>query len=172
MMFFQKWVDPREYTIGMSYILDDVVRDKKKYWELCAMMTPDGQPVADPGYKAMIRGVVSLMKTTDRHADKFTEKMQEASTPSEFFDLCDIVLRDYSRMVEIGKYVYYADAPGNVSLARFNDRLQVEVRKMIDRAYKSGVPFDDFKPYAERMEPKTLEKLVKKYKKTEDELHG
>lgn len=78
-------------------------------------------------------------------------------------------------MSEIEKYVYYGKSPSNIALHHLNERLQIEIRHLIDHTYvysqtlknpASAVQkqFAEFQKHILIMDEKSIKKLNSKYK--------
>lgn len=185
MGFFKKkkeWIDPAEYTVNStsttkmtSYILDKCVYDKKALAALCRLVCPSVSPIRD-NLKLIIKSAVSKCDTTLRHANKFYKMALSTSDIGKFFDNISVVRKDVAEIKEIERYICYGGIINEIQILRFEERLQIEIRHLIDRSYatlaKSTKPEELaqrhlglYKEHFQELDEKSREKLSKKYKK-------
>lgn len=183
MLFFKShsnYINPSEYTINSkdgstTYILDHVIQSKKLLGELCNLACPSLKPDRK-NLKLIVQSAKSILDITSKHANQFYNMALETIDVKQFFDSIDVVKRDYERMISIEKYVYYGAAPTDIAIYHFNQRLQIEIRHLIDRAYKysrttknpdstAQKQYDEFHKHLSIMEQKSISKLNTKYKK-------
>lgn len=180
-LFQPNFIDPSEYTItsndgSITYIKDNVVKSSTLLAELCNLVCP--QVNASKGnLKVIVRSAKSILDTTSKHADSFYEKAIKTNNISEFFKKIETVKADYAKMSEIEKYVYYGYFPSNIALYQLNERLQIEIRHLIDRAYSHSQmlknpataakkQYAEFQKYITVMDDQSIKKLDSKYKKS------
>lgn len=167
-LFRRKFIDPRQYTSGDVYILDKVVYDKNKYKELCRLVNPNSPNMP---MRMVVGGARSILDTCNNHASKFQKLMVESTSVRDFFGYYDCIIRDYDRMQELEKYVYYGTMPSSISRCYLDQRFQIEIRHLIDRCYKNTEPrkrpalFRSFLDYRSYMDDATVNKLLKKFQK-------
>lgn len=183
MLFFKShsnYINPSEYTINskdgsVTYIIDGVTKSKKELAELCNLACPSLKPERK-NLKLIIKSAKSILDITSEHAKQFYNMALETADVKQFFDSIDVAKRDYERMSAIEKYVYYNSAPSNIAIYNLNRRLQVEIRHLIDRAYKysrtakdpdnmAQKQYNEFQKHLSLMEQKSIDKLYSKYKK-------
>ena len=176
------WINPSEYTVNQqstvkltSYILDECVYNQNSLAALCALVCPSVPPVRG-NLKVIIKSVVSKCDMTLRHANKFYAMALSTSDPKEFFDDIAVVRRDLAEIKEVGKYAYYGGLLNEMESYRVEERYQIELRHMIDRAaavvVASGSPADTaalhlavFKAHESELDAQSQKKLSSKYKK-------
>ena len=178
----KEWINPAEYTVnassttkGASFILDECVYDKKSLAALCHLVCPSVSPSKD-NLKQIISAAVSKCDTTLRHANKFYKMALSTSDISKFFDNISVVRKDITEIREIERYVSYGGIVNEMQILRFEERLQIEIRHLIDRSYatlaKSKNPEELakkhlalYKSFFQELDVKSKEKLSKKYNK-------
>lgn len=176
----KEWINPAEFTVqksngATSYIIDEYVQDKTALTALCALVCPSVAPVRK-NLKVIITSAVQKLETISSHADKFYAAALASSDVEEFFNDIAVVRRDLSEMKQIERYVYYGGASTSHRIYDLEQRFQIEVRHLIDRAYAavsaSGSPAEmaalhlaAFKAHASELDAQTQKKLASKYKK-------
>lgn len=179
-LFQSNFINPSEYTINSNngsstYIKDNVVKSSTLLTELCNLVCPQVN-ASKENLKVIVRSAKSILDTTSKHADDFYGKAIKTNNISEFFKDIDTVKADYARMSEIEKYVYYGRSPSNIALHQLNERLQIEIRHLIDRAYTHSQTlkntasaakkqFAEFQEHLSVMDEQSIKKLNSKYKK-------
>lgn len=177
-IFQSNFINPSEYTINSKngsciYIKDEVVKSNSLLSELCNIVCPQVSATKS-NLKLIVQSSKTVLDITSKHADRFYAEALKTNSISEFFKNIEIVKSDYTRMSEIEQYVYYGTAPSNIALYQLNERLQIEIRHLIDRAYahsqklKNPVSagkkqFTEFQEYISVMDEKSIKKLNSKY---------
>lgn len=188
MGFFHKkkkseWIDPDEYTFNpkpnsnqiRSSIFSECVYNNAALSALCDLVCPTIPPVRK-NLRYIIGAVVSKCDTTLRHANKFYAMARSTSAPKEFFDDISVVRRDMAEIRAIEKYVSYGGLLNEMESYRVEERYQIELRHMIDRAaavvVASGSPADTaalhlavFNAHESELDAQSQKKLASKYKK-------
>lgn len=186
MAFFKsKTIDPAEYTIhsrdgSCTYIKDSLVNNKKKMEELRLLVCP-----SVPKRKATLRILVvsakSILDTVSKHVDKFYQTAITTKDVEKFFESIAVIEQDFARMEGIEEYIYYGASPSAIKKNKLDNRLQIEIRHLIDRVYNDAKEkryperakkkaFSDFKPYWEKMDGKSIKKLCSKFGMNPDDL--
>ncbi len=178
-LFQSNFINPSEYTINSkngscTYIKDEIVKSNVLLAELCNIVCP--QVSATKGnLKLIVQSAKTILDTISKHADHLYSKALKTSNVSEFFYDIEVVKADYARMSEIERYVYYGNAPSDIALYQLNERLQIEIRHLIDRAYAHSQTlknpasaakkqFSEFQEYISILDEQSLKKLTSKYK--------
>ena len=182
MALFRKkgWINPAEYTVqkaggATSYILDDYVSDTTSLSALCVLVCPSVAPVRK-NLNVIIKSAVQKLDTISSHADQFYKDAITSSDVEVFFKDMAVVRRDLSEMKQIEKYVCYGGPSTDYRLYELENRFQIEVRHLIDRAAAtvsvSASPDElaafhlaVFKAHASELDAQSQKKLTSKYKK-------
>ncbi len=170
-----EWINPSEYSFENSHIKDECVYDDASLAALCALVCPTIPP-SRQNLKLIVKSVVSLCDTTLRHANKFYAMACSTAVPKEFFDDMNVVRRDMAQIREIDKYAYYGGLLNEMESYRMEERYQIELRHMIDRAaatVSASASPDElaalhlavFKAHASELDAQSQKKLTSKYKK-------
>ena len=175
----QEWIDPAEYTINLlstnkptSYILDECVYDKTALAALCSLVCPSVPPTR-ANLKVIVTAAASKCGTLLKHSDKFYAAALATNDPNKFFMNMEVVRRDLSEFKEIQRYMYFG---GNANSFKMEQRFQIEVRHLVDRAYAALADAKNPAKLAEKhiavymerfaeLDDKSKEKIAKKYKK-------
>ena len=175
------WVHPSEYTINLhsttrspSWIKDKYVSDKRALSKLCKLACPSISPVREH-LKMIIISASQKCDEISKHADKFYKKAISTSDVKEFFMNIEVVERDLSEIRAIENYIEYGGSMPLQLKRNLIERLQIEIRHLIDRSFDDVVSSDTpdeiarrnlqaFEKYKDKMDEKSIEKLNKKYK--------
>lgn len=181
----KKYINPKEYTtegsLGMVYLLDSVVSSQRLQNELCHYLTHGAQ-----SYKTMKQLSYSAYHTIasyNNNANKCLEKCKNTADPDTFFKYWKEAMQWYEYIAYIEKYVYNGIMPSNISIYKAQKRKQIEIRHLIDRAYKKAAEkaqklktekathkcfisaYENLVKYRSEFDQASEEKLTKKFAK-------
>lgn len=175
----QKFINPSEYTIitrngDHVYILDNVIHDQVALSSLRSLVCPNS-PISSSDLKTIVKATKIVMGEANKRIEKYKTTMIKTADPEEFFNCLWCVERDASQIADIEKYVYYGIAPSSMTRRWIGERLQIEIRHLIDRAYKNVsakknfdairiAHIDIFRANKKYMDDKSQAKFNQKYK--------
>lgn len=175
----ETFIDPKEYVIvtrqgDYIYILDKFIRDKVALDNLRSLVCPS-VPSGKANLLMLVKSAKFVLDEASKRLDKYVATMKKTEDPEEFFNCVWCIKRDIEAMAAIERYVYYGTNPSDMYSYQLNQRLQIEIRHLIDRAYKSASVKPDFdiirnehirvfKESIRTLDDKSLEKFRKKYK--------
>ncbi len=144
----------------------------KRLGDLVCPSVPSGQRTT----RKLVSSAKSILDTTSGHAEKFYSRALMETDPKKFFDDIDVCNKDYARMAEIERYVYYGGRPSNIAKYHMDNRLQIEIRHLIDRAAAAAKEAPDpdaamqkaycqLKEFEKRMDEQSQKKLNSKFRK-------
>ncbi len=179
-LFKPKYIPSSEYTIrskdgSCTFIRGEYVHNKKALEDLRALVCPS-VPAKKATLKILVASAKSILDTMHGHTEKLYKAALVTADAKKFFENMGAVQQDFERAAEIEKYVYYGAFPVSVSSSKFKERFQIEVRHLIDRAYKAAgektnpekareKAYQGFQPFLAQMDGKSLQKLNAKFGK-------
>lgn len=177
----QEWINPDEYTINEksktkapSSILSECVYDKNALAALCSLVCPSVPPTRQ-NLKVIATSAAQMCTEVLKHGNKFYAAALSTSDPKKFFMNMEVVRRDVALVRNIQAYFSYGFYVPNTCMY-VDDRFQIEVRHLVDRAFAALAEAKNPAKLAEKhiavymehfteLDDKSKEKIAKKYKK-------
>lgn len=145
-LFFKKFINPKEYTesgsMGMIYLLEDVIHSQAKMKELRKLVMTDMKSNIQLKYLTVstynkIVGYYNIAEGSFKYA-------ASTNVVDTFFKKWATGMAAYEAMIPIEKYIYNGIMPSSEGIENANKRKQIEIRHLIDRAYAKALEKSSF----------------------------